>query len=129
MTPLDGPAKPRPKSAQLARGERKHYRKVASPKRWQAIIDAKRGPCRVCERPAAAVQFHHLIPRAHGGSDTENNITPLCLACHGLVEQRDRPACRLLAESLTDGEYSYVVETFGEGFFERRLGIVYERAT
>lgn len=127
MTPLDGPAMPRPKTTQLARGERRYRRKVASPKRWAAIADAKQGPCRVCGAPPPN-ELHHLIPRAQGGSDTESNITPLCRDCHGLVERRDEGSCARLAEALTDHEYSYVVESYGEGFFERRLGIKYERA-
>ena len=45
---MTGDVTPFPKSVQLARGERRYKRKVASPKQWQAISEAKRGPCRVC---------------------------------------------------------------------------------
>ena len=38
---------PFPKQRQLARGQRRYRRKVASPKLWQAIIAAKFGPSRV----------------------------------------------------------------------------------
>ena len=47
-------ADPYPKSRQLARGERRYRRKVASAKQWQAIMAAKIGPCRVCCDPACA---------------------------------------------------------------------------
>ena len=67
---------PFPKSRQLARGERRYGRKVASPKQWQAIRAAKcEGACRICEyaswspaQPDARperwpLESHHLIPR------------------------------------------------------------------
>ncbi len=53
---------------------------------------------------------------------------PLCLDCHAKIEDRHRDAGHILACSLSDMEYAYVVEKYGEAFFERRLGIVYERA-
>lgn len=34
---MNGDAMPRPKSAQLARGQRRYRRHVASPKQWQAL--------------------------------------------------------------------------------------------
>ncbi len=125
--------KPYPKAQQLSRGSRRHWRKVASPKRWQAIIDAKVGPCRVCTDPASngskfgRVQFHHLIPRSLGGDDAPDNIVPLCPVCHELVTRRGSIACGLLCSSLTDSECAYCVTKFGEGVFERVYGIEYER--
>jgi hypothetical protein len=122
---------PLPKSAQLARGARRYRRKVASPKRWAQIIDAKQGPCRVCGG-TSDISYHHLVPRSMGGSDTSSNIVPLCgdgtRGDHARVEQRDEAACRALVLSLTDDEYSYCVEKAGEGFFERKYGIRYERS-
>lgn len=93
--------------------------------------ERKQGPCRVCGR-AGRNNLHHLIPRSFGlAAWSEANLAPLCgsgtSGCHGLVEIRDAWACRRLAESLSDAEYAYVVEHYGEGFFERRLGVVYAR--
>jgi hypothetical protein len=51
----------------------------------------------------------------------------LCSADHAQIEVRDPIAGQRLAESLTDAEYAYAVEHFGESFFERRLGVVYTR--
>src|SRR5581483_8428162 len=86
---------PYPKETQLSRGERRYTRKVASPKRWQQIIDAKGDECRICtfirDHPENAaemgltldqdkglsVSYHHLVPRGIGGSDTEANIVPI----------------------------------------------------
>lgn len=123
--PLDGEAKPLSKDSQLARGDRRYTRKVASSRRWAQIIAAKGGPCRVCG--ATVVQFHHLIPRSQGGSDTEANIVPLCRDDHARIEARDKEAGMALALSLSDSEYSLMVEHGGEDVLERRLGIVYTR--
>lgn len=119
-------ARPYSKEQQTARGERRYTRRVASPARWQRIIDAKRGLCRVCETDRH-IQFHHLVPRAIGGSDTESNIVPLCAVCHGLVTSRAGWACKKLRLSLTDAEYAYMVETLGEARTEDRYPVEYER--
>ena len=118
---------PYPKERQLSRGERRYKREVASPARWQRLIAAKRGPCRVCERPHFDIQYHHLVPRVHGGADTEDNIVPLCVTCHAHVTARwSRPSEALLA-SLSDAEYSYLVHVGGEDAPERFYGIRYGR--
>ena len=116
---------PFPKSSQLARGERRYRRKVASPKQWQAIGAAKRGPCRVCKRPSnpAADTFHHVVPRDRHGDDVAENIVPLCFDCHDAIEGHNGHALRLLAASLTDAEYAYVVGKLGESGMERLFGV------
>jgi hypothetical protein len=114
--------KPFPKSAQLARGERRYRRKVASPKQWQAIIAAKNGPCRVCEHHFYAMQYHHLIARIHGGGDAPDNIVPLCGVCHALVTAGRTGPLRVLAGSLTDSERAYVVGKLGEDGLSRLFG-------
>jgi 5-methylcytosine-specific restriction endonuclease McrA len=123
-------AKPYSKEAQLARGERRYRRKVASPKQWQAIIAAKRGPCRISAQmgaPVGAVEYHHLVPRDLGGDDVADNIVPLCSSCHARVTGRQPIALRLLAQSLTDAEYAYVIGKVGEDAMERLFGIRYGR--
>ena len=122
-------AKPYPKASQLARGERRYRRKVASPKQWQAIIEAKRGPCRVCSLAydARAFSFHHLVPRAMHGDDVADNLVPLCgdgtQGCHGVITRGWDTARELLACSLTDAEYAYVVGKLGEGGMARLFGV------
>jgi hypothetical protein len=116
---------PDPKSRTLARGARRYRRKVASPKQWQAIVAAKGPTCRlstpgVCER---GVEYHHLVARIDGGDDVPDNIVALCSIHHGLVTNRVPPALYRLAESLTDGEYAYVVGKLGEGGMERLFGV------
>ena len=125
-------AKPYPKAQQLARGERRHKRKVASAATWQKIADAKRGPCRVCTDPASngrlygRIQFHHIVPRVRGGDDVADNICSLCPSCHDLVTRRDPDACGALLSRLRDAEYAYGVTKFGEGIFESVYGLKYE---
>jgi 5-methylcytosine-specific restriction endonuclease McrA len=121
-------AKPYPKSSQLARGTRRYRRKVASAKGWQRIIAAKQGPCRVCRDPAsngsvhAHITFHHLVARAQGGDDVSDNIVPLCQGCHGLATLRNPLVLEVLARSLTDAEYAYIVGKLGESGMERLFG-------
>ena len=118
---------PFPKDKQLARGERRYRRKVASAKDWQRLISAKQGPCRVCVRPLSnggtparaphRVQFHHLVARIHGGDDLEDNIVPVCLECHDAVTRRSATALAALESNLTESERGYVLRKLGsEGF-------------
>lgn len=127
MSPLDGEARPLPKSAQVAPRVKKYRRTVAGPKRWAQIAAAKQGPCRVTGAPPPN-QLAHLISRAQGGPDTEWNIVPLSVEAHILFDARDPDTCRKVALSLTDQEYAGLVEHAGEQVFERRFGIVYSRA-
>jgi hypothetical protein len=131
--PTDGPPLPDPKARTLARGPRKYRRKVASPKRWQAIIDEKIGPCRVCVNPVyngggpPKVQFHHIVSREDHGDDVPENIVPLCHYDHVAVTRRNATACRTLLASLSDAEYAYMIGRGGEGYPERAYGIEYRR--
>jgi len=97
---------PFPKSAQLARGPKRPKRIVATKEEWQAIAEAKQGPCRICRRVESngslhtTIELHHLIRRSQGGDDVADNIVPLCGACHrklhdgrpGLAQIRLTPA-------------------------------------
>ena len=119
---------PYPKSVQLARGERRYHRKVAGPKRWQQIIDAKIAgrPCRVCPS-RTLVDPAHLIGRGQGGPDSEWNVIPLCRIHHAAFDAHNYETCRAVCASLTDQEYAGLVEFAGEGVFESRFKIRYER--
>jgi hypothetical protein len=133
MSPLDGDAMPRPKAVQLARGQRRYRRKVASPKQWQAIIAAKSGPCRVCRDAASngrlhsLIQLHHVVSRQDCGDDVADNIVPLCPTCHELLTLRSPVTGRLLLGCLSDAEYAYMIERGGESYPERAYGIEYRR--
>ena len=121
---------PYSKSRQLARGERRYRRKVASPKQWQAIRAEKcSGHCRICNiaAPAGGLDSHHLVARDRFGDDVPANIIGLCRDCHRGVELREPAHCRLLLTRLADAEYAYMVERGGEDYAERVYGVEYER--
>ncbi len=120
-------AKPWSKEQALARGPKRPSRQIAGGKRKAQMREAKQGPCRICGK-LPPNELHHLISRAQGGADSESNLVPLCLIDHAFIEARDPVAGMILASSLTDAEYAYCVDRYGEAFFERRLGIVYSRA-
>lgn len=117
---------PYSKDEQLARQTPRYHRVVASPKKWQAIADAKQGPCRVCDDKPPN-ELHHIISRAQGGGDVAENIAPLCHDCHGFITRRNQPTIKAFLTSLTDDEYAYAVEQGGEDFFERAYGLRYDR--
>ena len=132
-------AKPYPKAMQLARGERRYRRKIASPKQWQAIIAAKGGTCRLLESvmtnldlrgrrgQLGPVQYHHLVPRDLGGDDVADNIIPLCDLCHRGITDRLPGHVTALLHTLSDAEYAYAVGKAGEDVWERVYGIRYSR--
>lgn len=130
---LDTDVTPDPKSRSLTRGRRKYRRIVASPKRWQAIMDEKIGPCRVCGSQAnngvlhGKIQLHHIVSREDHGDDVPENIVPLCPVDHTYVTQRDPGACLVLMLSLEDAEYAYMIARGGENYAERAYGLVYAR--
>lgn len=131
---------PFPKSKQLARGERRYRRKVASPKQWAAIRAEKGQTCRLWAASVGSwcgggprdvhphrgewVQMHHLVSRGAGlGDDLADNLVPLCPLHHGLITRRAPAELRLLATRLTDAEYAYVVGKLGEGAMARLFGV------
>ena len=120
---------PHPKSEQLARGERRRGRIIATAKGWEKIVAAKQAPCRICRDAGSngsvhsRIEFHHLVPRAQLGDDVADNIVPLCSLCHRAVTLRLPIPLQLLAGKLTDSEYAYIVHKLGEGASERLFGV------
>ena len=123
------PSEPYPKEKQLARGQKRYRRKVASGKRWQQLWDEKRGPCRICgDTVSSLMELHHLVFRSHFGDDTADNLVPLCHGCHcAITLRRSEAAAKRLMLSLSDAEYSYMVQRGGEDYPERAYGIEYAR--
>lgn len=59
--------------------------------------------CRICGcRNKTVLQEHHVVPKRHGGGDSENNIVVLCANCHEAVEK-----------IYSDEFWSYVASLFG----------------
>lgn len=125
-------ADPFPKSRQLARGERRYRRKIASPKQWQAIIAEKGAVCRLSdgfwgfrtpERDGWQIEYHHLVSRARGGDDAADNIVPLCRRCHSAVTHGKQGYREALADALTDAERAYCEAKIGEAWSSRLFGV------
>src|SRR5258706_10434908 len=46
--------------------------------------------CCLCKRPCdVLIELHHIVPKAKGGDDTEDNAIPLCFDCHARVGHYD----------------------------------------
>lgn len=129
--PLSGEALPVPKEAQTKPGRpRKYRRKVAGPKQWAALRTEKLTgeSCRCCAGASSLpLSLHHLVSRSLGGDDVADNLAPLCgdgtRGCHGRVENRELAFLTVLAESLTDAEYAYIIGKLGEAGPERLFGV------
>lgn len=129
-------AEPFSKERQLARGERRYRRKVASPKQWQAIVEAKGAACVICTLDlelrgpdplyfslCGPREMHHLVARAQGGDDMADNIVCLCQRHHQGVTARAWAELYLLSESLTEQEIAYCQSKLGPGWRERLFGV------
>lgn len=116
---------PYPKALQLARGERRYRRKVASAKQWQALWQEKVAgqTCRLCFTSLPPLEAHHLVSRAALGDDVAENLVPLCPGCHAAVTTRAPGALRLLSSRLLVSERVYIVGKLGEGGMERLFGV------
>jgi hypothetical protein len=126
----DTNVKPYPKSRQLARGDRRYRRKIASPKQWQAIIASKGRSCR-CLRPTSLceswIEYHHVVARDHDGDDVADNIVPVCHRHHMAITARWPEVVKTLLANLSDAEYAYMIQRGGEDYPERAYGIRYTR--
>lgn len=137
--PLDGPARPRPKTVQLATRAKKHNRPKATAAKWAGIVEERQGPCMLlgCGAPPPN-DLHHAIPRDRRGPDVAENMVPLCRRHHELLELRDADTRRLFVESLwfesqepgprggLKDTYSWGIDMFGEGVWESVYGIRFE---
>lgn len=62
----------------------------------EAVYIQQEGRCLLCGEPVID-RYHHLVPLSEGGSDTLENLSGLCLACHAKVHT-DPGAKKALAE-------------------------------
>ncbi|RMX06724.1 HNH endonuclease [Corticibacter populi] len=61
--------------------------------RLRAELFAREPLCRACNAKALvtlATQRDHIIPLEEGGADTDDNIQPLCSACHDAKSKAER---------------------------------------
>lgn len=121
---------PFPKSRQLPTTRKKYRRIVASRKQWEAIREARLGPCLLCAwlgvQQMLPSTLHHVVPRDRFGDDVAENLVSLCgdgtTGCHGRIEARDDIACRAFAEMLphsAEDSYAYATTKMGDDAFLR----------
>jgi 5-methylcytosine-specific restriction endonuclease McrA len=121
---------PYSKERQLARHERRTFRKRATSREWATLRAEKFGACRTCPPPwkpnggrvIAPTELHHVVSRARGGDDVAANLVPLCRDCHACVTAENAVTRAALAASLTDSERAYVVGKLGEDGLARLFG-------
>jgi len=98
------------------------------PKPAKRIIDPKAGErklsldqaCRGCGQRATA--GHHILLRSQRGDDVEDNIMPLCRACH--IAYHDG---RLKSLKLTTAERGYLLAKLGSEAGNDYIARRYER--
>lgn len=115
---------PRPTSGRGGIGQPKRGGKgriVADKAQWERLRAAKLGPCYVCRwqgcEQTELSQLHHVVSRARLGDDVPENLVPVCVIHHALVEAHDPVACRDLAAAIQqwdDPVYAYAVSRLGE---------------
>ena len=80
---------------QHQRGLSRHQRGYGS--KWTVIrariLKRDKGLCQLCLRVGVvreAKTVDHIIPKAHGGTDSDNNLQSLCWPCHNAKTARER---------------------------------------
>ncbi len=48
--------------------------------------------CAICDSPRG-LQLHHVVSRAHGGSNSPHNLITLCWRCHAVAHGTRLPEC------------------------------------
>lgn len=131
--------KPTPTAGGIGRPKPKlprRFRVVASNSEWEAIREAKIGPCLVCmwlgQEQLLPSSLHHIVPRSQGGDDLKENLVAVCgdgtSGHHGLLEAHDGETSRAFAAALQryDGAaYAYAIETLGELRYLQRYKVVF----
>ena len=62
--------------------------------RDEAVAEQQKHKCLLCGE-ADIEQFHHIVPKSRGGSESIDNIAGLCTSCHEQVHKNDRAAGKL----------------------------------
>lgn len=57
--------------------------------RDDAVYHLQKGKCLLCGRKGID-QYHHIVPRSQGGSDSIDNIAGLCTSCHDVVHKDEK---------------------------------------
>ena len=59
---------------------KKAYKELLS-----AVWGRDRGECQICGRNTVVPDYHHVVFRSQGGSDTLENMLILCHGCHHII--------------------------------------------
>jgi 5-methylcytosine-specific restriction endonuclease McrA len=79
------------------------------PKTRRLVLARDRHRCQTPGCPHTHfLEIHHMIPRARGGTNTPDNLTTLCSACHALVHQR-KGRVREIEPIYGDGESDHAL--------------------
>ena len=67
---------------------------------WKLLVTVRDGQCRTpgCTAPARWLDVHHLLHRARGGLDRDDNLVAVCRRCHLRVLHRWPWTARLTAD-------------------------------
>lgn len=80
----------------------------------------KHAACRACGF-LWGIERHHLVPRSLGGDDTDDNIIPLCHACHQDLHNHPNGRARTgsrIRRSLYAVEEAYILRRKGRDFLD-----------
>ncbi|MDC9605629.1 HNH endonuclease [Xenorhabdus griffiniae] len=76
-------------------GKSRHQRGYGS--KWdklrERILRRDKYLCQTCLRSGRAVEaktVDHIIPKAHGGTDTDSNLSSICHSCHKFKTAHER---------------------------------------
>jgi 5-methylcytosine-specific restriction protein A len=70
-----------------ARGYGAHWQRL------RAVVLGREPLCRPCSqrgKTTAATQVDHVTPKARGGTDDDQNLQPICAACHAAKTRDER---------------------------------------
>lgn len=104
--PYDQPT--HPVDAQNIRARRLSLEGRLTKEGWQAVLDAHDGKCALCGTDEH-IAIDHILPLSKGGTNTEDNVQPLCRSCNASKGNRtmewaiSRLAARKAAASAANG--------------------------
>jgi len=74
------------------------------------IIERDKFTCQRCKkhhRTHTGLSAHHIVPRAIGGQDDDDNLITLCNKCHDWIELRDfRTAIDIIESGIPESKQS-----------------------